>query len=481
MTTLPPTVKHEADVQRVPPRVRNAMRSTTPQPAQERIWPLDDACASAATGLGSAIPNGDSTPASTMDAAILGASPAFEETLHVGKPNMPDRARFLARMEQVFDGGRLTNFGPQVLELEAAIAQLAGTRYCVSTCNATVALELAVAALGMRGEVIVPSFTFVATAHALWRQGVRPVFCDIDPRTHCLDPACVEAAITPRTTGILAVHLWGNPGDTAALQEVADRHGLKLLYDAAHALGCATQAQALGSFGNAAVFSLHATKVVHAFEGGAIVTDDTELAARLRLMTNFGFIGEDDVRHLGTNGKMSEVSAAMGLTSLESMRTVTNHNARLYEAYARGIADVPGVSLMPRGVEAADNYHYIVVEVDAADGALTRDELVSALRLENVMARRYFHPGCHRMQPYRDMTPPATQCLPVTEAVSARVMILPAGLALNETDVQRLTRRMAALMHQPMQVREALGKCKDPRLVVFDRQTAASASPVAAS
>jgi len=413
-------------------------------------------------------PDTDSPAASATRArfpglALLGASPAFPETLHVGRPNMPDRAVFLARMETLFDSGRLTNLGPMVQAFELEVARLVGAKHCVATCNATVALELAVHALGMEGDVIVPSFTFVADAHALWRQGVRPVFCDVDPRTHSLDPDRVEAAITSRTTGILAVHMWGDRGGARPLERLAERRGLKLLFDAAHALGCEDDESGPRGAGHAEVYSFHATKIVNAFEGGAIVTDDAELAGRLRLMTNFGFDGEDRVRYLGTNGKMSEASAAMGLTSLESLGTIIAHNRRNEETYAIGLADVPGVRLVRSDGNVRHNHHYVVTEVDEHVAGLSRDELVAALRFENVLARRYFHPGCHRMSPYDGLFPQAGLTLPVTEALTRRVMVLPTGLSVTPEDIGRLTERIAAATGRAHEVRRALRGSTDPR------------------
>ncbi len=399
--------------------------------------------------------------------ALLGGTPAFTETLHVGRPNVPDRERFLQRMDAVLDSYRLTNFGPQVVEFEGRVAEIAGTRYCVATCNATIGLELASRALGMEGEVIVPSFTFIADAHALSWQGIRPVFCDVDPHTHCLDPVRVEAAITPRTSGILAVHLWGNACAVDALQEIAGRHGLKLLFDAAQAFGCTLGTRLVGSFGNAEVFSFHATKFINAFEGGAIVTNDGELAERLRFMTNFGFSAEDEVSHLGINGKMSEASAAMGLTSLEAMDTIIAHNQRIHCAYLRGLAHIPGVRVMQRNPAERHNYHYVVAELDPTEAGLSRDQLVATLRLENVMARRYFHPGCHRMEPYQQLYPAAGHTLPVTEALAQSVFILPTGLAVSEADVAILTNRITMALHQSDAVRAGLAQCQDPRLPHF--------------
>src|SRR5262245_2680457 len=209
--------------------------------------------------------------------AIFGAAPAFAEQLHVGRPNLGDRGRFLERLNDILDRRWLTNHGRYVGELERCIAQLVGVKNCVLVANGTIGLELLIRALGLGGEVIVPAFTFVATAHALQWQEITPVFADIDPTTHCLDPASVEAAITPRTTGIIGVHVWGRPCAVDELQALARRRGLKLLFDAAHAFGCSFGERMIGAFGEAEVFSFHATKILNTFEGGAIVTNNGEL------------------------------------------------------------------------------------------------------------------------------------------------------------------------------------------------------------
>ena len=253
----------------------------------------------------------------------------------------------------------------------------------------------------MRGEVIVPSFTFIATAHALQWQEITPIFCDIDPRTHCLDPGRIEDMITPRTTGIIGVRVWGQPCAIDELTELARRRGLKLIFDVAHAFGCSHRGTMIGNFGDAEVFSFHATKFLNTFEGGAIATNDDALAAKLRLMKNFGFSGVDRVTYIGTNGKITEMSAAMGLTSLESIQGFIARNRENYESYRAGLRGVPGVSIVTYDELERRNYQYIVVKIDEARGALTRDELVRVLMAENVAARRYFFPGCHRMEPYR--------------------------------------------------------------------------------
>jgi dTDP-4-amino-4,6-dideoxygalactose transaminase len=371
---------------------------------------------------------------SASDLAIHGATPAFREPLHVGRPHVGDLATFHGHLEAMFERNWLTNNGPLVLEFESRIAAHLGVGHCVAMCNGTVALEIAIRALGMEGEVIVPSFTFIATAHALHWQGITPVFADIDQATHNLDPAAVRRAITPRTTGIIGVHVWGRPAPTEALQEIADEFELQLLFDAAHAFGCSHNGRTIGGFGRAEVLSFHATKAFNTFEGGAVVTNDAELAEQMRLMRNFGFAGYDDVVHPGTNGKMVEVCAAMGLTNLEALPKVVDRNRDNYVRYRRQLAAIPGVSMVEYDHNERNNYHYVVAEIHEEFGS-SRDEVIAALQAENVLARRYFWPGCHRMKPYRDLFPETEVGLPNTRAVAERVVVLPTGAMVGEAEI----------------------------------------------
>ena len=338
----------------------------------------------------------------------------------------------------MLDRNWLTNNGPLVQEFEQRTAVFLGVKHCICVCNATIGLELTIRALGLRGEVIVPSYTFIATAHALQWQEITPVFADIDPATHNLDPARIERHITPRTTAILGTHVWGRPCSVGALSEIAERRGLKLMFDAAHAFGCSHQGQMIGGFGLAEVFSFHATKFLNSFEGGAITTNNNELAAKIRLMTNFGFSGYDNVIYIGTNGKMTEVSAAMGLTNLEGIEDLVAVNRRNYEAYRTGLADIPGLALMPFDPAERCNYQYVVVEVEEARAGLTRDQLVQVLQAENVLARKYFWPGCHRMEPYRSLFPNHDLLLPNTERVAARIIVLPTGQQMSAKDISTI-------------------------------------------
>ncbi|QYM79786.1 aminotransferase class I/II-fold pyridoxal phosphate-dependent enzyme [Horticoccus luteus] len=362
--------------------------------------------------------------------------PLFPEPLHVGRPNIGDREAFLSRVGSMLDRRWFTNNGPLVQQFEHSVADFIGVKHCVAMCNATVALEIASQALGLSGEVIVPAFTFVATAHALQWQGITPVFADIDPGTHNIDPNSVERLITPRTSGIVGVHVWGRACDDAALAHLAKKHGLKLMYDAAHAFGCSSHnGRLIGGLGDCEVFSFHATKFLNSFEGGAVVTNNDALAEKMRLMRNFGFLDFDRVVHLGVNGKMTEICAAMGLTSLESVADLIAINRRNYLAYQSNLRGTPGIALIDYPPTEANNYQYVVVQVDPALCPVGRDELVRHLHANNILARKYFWPGCHRMEPYITLQPNAWRHLPVTERVAQGVMVLPTGQSVGLDDI----------------------------------------------
>ena len=390
--------------------------------------------------------------------AILGGTPAFEVPLHVGRPNLGDRQALLARINDMLDRRWLTNDGPMVKEFECRIAELVGVRHCIAMCNATVALEIAIRALGLRGEVIVPSYTFVATAHALQWQEITPLFADMDPGTHNIAPAAIERLITPRTSAIIGVHVWGRACDAEAIEAIGRKHGLEVMYDAAHAFGCSHKGKMVGSFGRCEVFSFHATKFLNTFEGGAVVTNDDALAEKMRLMRNFGFAGYDRVIYLGVNGKMTEVCAAMGLTSLDSIDEIIALNRRNYLAYQEGLRAIPGVSLIHYDPAERNNYQYVVAEVDPDVAPLRRDELVSVLHAENVLARKYFWPGCHRMEPYRSLQPNSALLLPETERIAARVMVLPTGQAVTPEVIQTICAILRSALAQSASVRTALAQ-----------------------
>jgi dTDP-4-amino-4,6-dideoxygalactose transaminase len=372
------------------------------------------------------------------DLAVCGGTPAFAEPLHVGRPTVADRERLLRRIGDVLDRGRMTNDGPFTRELEARLAERLGVRHCVATCNGTLALQLAVRALDLRGEVIVPSFTFVATANALAWEGLRPVFCDLRPGTHSIDPAHAAALVTPRTAAIVGVHLWGIPCDVEALAETAARHDLHLLFDAAHAFDCTHRGRPVGGFGDAEIFSFHATKYFHTLEGGAITTNDDALAARLRRLRNHGFTGIDEVAELGTNAKMNEFSAAVGLTLLEDLEGIVAANRANCAHYRRALGGIGGLRLLAYDQQERCNYQFIVAEIDAPTAGVSRDELVDILWAENVRARRYFYPGCHRLAPFLPRDGDAMPSLPETERIAQRVLCLPTGPAVTADDIETI-------------------------------------------
>ncbi|RKX65541.1 MAG: dTDP-4-dehydro-6-deoxyglucose aminotransferase [Tenericutes bacterium] len=375
---------------------------------------------------------------SISDLAINGAPPAFEETLHVGRPNIADRALFDQYVDQIYEAKWLTNNGPLVQELEHQIQDYLSVKHCVAMCNGTIALEIATRALNFKREVIVPSFTFIATAHALQWQGIKPVFADIDAKTHNLDPKSVENLITSDTTGIIGVHLWGRPAPIGELQKIADKHDLKLMFDSAHAFGCTYEGVSIGNFGECEVLSFHATKFFNTFEGGAVVTNNDRLAEQMRLMRNFGFDGLDRVIYSGTNGKMTEICAAMGLCNLQVLDEVLDGNRQNYEEYLAQLDAIVGIKILRNDVRESSNYQYIVLEVDE-NFPVKRDQLIEILHVENIRARRYFWPGCHEMKPYRGQTDEANIVLENTLQTAEKVLVLPTGASVSFEDIKSIS------------------------------------------
>jgi dTDP-4-amino-4,6-dideoxy-D-glucose transaminase len=374
--------------------------------------------------------------ATATELAILGGPPAFAEPLHVGRPNVGDREEVLRAIGEAIDERWLSNNGDKLLAFEQRLSDQLDGLHCVATCNATLGLQIVLRALGVEGEVVLPALTFVATAHAVAWERLTPVFADVDPETLCMGPVEAVARIGPTTGALLGVHLWGRSADPEGMERLARERDLPLVFDAAHALSCSRDGRPLSGFGDAAVLSFHATKVANSFEGGVVVTADPELAERVATMRNFGFVDEDEIVGLGTNAKMSEAAAAMGLASLDALPDFLAANRRNYLAYEDALAEVPGVRLLPLDPEQA-NCHHITIAVDPAAAGLDRDALRTVLVAENVLARRYFYPGCHRVPPYSQGPVPE---LPVTDAALERCLSLPTGTAVSAEDVTRIGR-----------------------------------------
>lgn len=378
---------------------------------------------------------------SAFELAVFGGSPLFARPLHVGQPVLLNPQEMLTDFDRVLHSGQLTNNGPRLKDFEAAVCRVTATRHCIATCNATIALQIAARALKLTGEVIMPAFTFIATAHAMEWIGLEPVFADVDAHTHTLNPDSVASCITSRTSAVLPVHLWGHVCRTDELRTLCVSRGLRLLYDSSHAFGCQHNGIPVGSFGDAEVFSFHATKFVHAFEGGAIVTNDDQLAERCRRLRAFGICGLTEISDVGTNGKMHELSAVAGLHSIATMSQRIVANAEHRQTYAGQCHEVPGLSLLSIPDGDVSNGQYLVVEVDETVLGLTRDQLVSILRAEGVFARSYFSPGCHRAEPYRSAVFRHVRVpLPVTESLASSVLQLPTGPSVSTNDILTMGR-----------------------------------------
>lgn len=363
-------------------------------------------------------------------------------SLHVGQPNLGDLNVFYKLVAEIMERRWLTNNGEVVQEFEKRLCDYLGVKHCIPVCNGTVGLQIVYQGLELQGDVITTPYTFVATPHSLCWEHLQPVFVDIDPATHNLDPKAVEAAITPETSAILGVHVWGRPCAPEALQEIADHHGIPLIFDAAHAFGCAHNGRMIGNFGNCEVFSFHATKFFNTFEGGAIATNDDELASRIRLLKNFGFSGMDNVIFLGTNGKLSEVHAAMGLACFEVIDELLSNNRRNYLQYREHLTKLSGVRFLDYDDVEKCNYQYVAIEIDKRKFPVDRDTLLSHLHDSGIIARRYFYPGCHRMEPYATQYPDLRNTLQITNDLCSKVLILPAGASLEPEDINRVCKKI---------------------------------------
>ena len=349
----------------------------------------------------------------------------FAEPIYVTRPLLPPLEALHARLAEVWEARWLTNDGPQHVRLTQAIADYLAVPQVSLFNNGTIALLAAVRALGMRGEVVTTPFTFPATPHAISWSGATPVFCDIHPETMTLDPARVEELITPRTTGILAVHVYGIPCDVAGLQAIANRRGLKLVYDAAHAFGTRINGVGIGNFGDASMFSFHATKLFHSAEGGALTTPKADSKEAFDHLKNFGILNQEAVDVVGINGKMNELQAAMGLAVLDCVADEVKRRQAIIARYREQLAGIPGLRLMaePAGVDSS--CQYFVVRIDRAGFGATRDVVFDTLKHYNVFARKYFFPLCTDYACYSDLPSAGPGCLPVARTVVDQVLCLP--------------------------------------------------------
>jgi len=359
------------------------------------------------------------------------------DKIYVTKPYLPPLDEFLPYLKKIWGSGQLTNSGPFHKELELALAEYLGVPYVALFTNATIALVTALQALRITGEVITTPYSFVATAHSLLWNGIKPVFVDIDPHTMNLDPAQIEAAITPQTTAILPVHCYGHPCDVDAIGKIADMYNLRVIYDAAHAFGVECHCGSVLNHGDLSILSFHATKVFNTFEGGAIICRDIKSKERIDFLKNFGYASETAVVATGINGKMSEFNAALGLLQLKHVDSVIDRRRAIDEQYRAALETVPGIRCVSGRGEKKSNYAYFPIMLEDSY-PLSRDSLYQRLREHNILTRRYFYPLISDFPMYRGLASAQVTNLSVARNAAERVLCLPIYPELANGDVQRI-------------------------------------------
>lgn len=363
----------------------------------------------------------------------------FGEKIFVTRPVFPTIEEVTAKLQEIWDEKWLTNNGPQHAKLEEELTQFLKVPYLSLFNNGTIALIVACQSLRLQGDVITTPFTFAATPHVLSWNNISPIFCDIDAETMNIDADKIESMITPHTTAILAVHVFGTPCNVEKIQEVADRYGLKVIYDAAHAFGVEIDGKGIGNFGDISMFSFHATKLYHTVEGGALVHKDKNLKQRIDLLKNFGIKNEEEVVMPGINGKLDEIRAAIGSIMLNYVADENQRRINLHKIYNEELADVEGIKLMPAIAEnVRRNYQYYVIRIDEKIFGRSRDEVYEEFKNYNVFTRKYFHPLCSEYTCYRQLNSARAENLPVANVIGKQVLSMPMYGELSEDDVRKI-------------------------------------------
>lgn len=357
--------------------------------------------------------------------------------IFVTQPYLPPLEEFLPYLEEIWDSKILTNAGPFHAKLEQALCEYLGVKHISLFTNGTIALVTALQALRVTGEVITTPYSFVATSHSLLWNGIKPVFVDVDPKTLNMDPARIEAAITPQTTAIMPVHCYGHPCDVDAIQKIADNYNLKIIYDAAHAFGVKCHCGSVLNHGDLSVLSFHATKVFNTFEGGAIVSPDAKTKLRIDQLKNFGFVDEVTVVAPGINGKMSEINAAFGLLQLKKVDIALAKRREIDSNYRSLLRDVKGIKCLDDSGELVANYSYFPILVEA-QFPIGRDDLYLRLKEKKIFSRRYFYPLISEFPMYRSMQSARRENLPVAHKAAREVLCLPIYPSLEMSDVVKI-------------------------------------------
>ena len=363
----------------------------------------------------------------------------FEQNIYVTRPVLPKLEEVTDKLQDIWMSKWLTNNGPQHLMLEEDLTEFLKVPYVSLFNNGTIALIVACQSLRLQGDVITTPFTFAATPHVLSWNNINPIFCDVDEETMNIDADKIESMITPHTSAILAVHVFGTPCNVEKIQEVADRYGLRVVYDAAHAFGVEIDGKGIGNFGDISMFSFHATKLYHTVEGGALVHGNKDLKQRIDLLKNFGIKNEDEVVMPGINGKLDEIRAAIGRIMLKYVDAEQEKRRKLHAVYNEELGDVAGIKLMPNcGENVKRNYQYYVIRIDEEVFGKSRDDVYDELKKYNVYARKYFHPLCSEFTCYRQLNSSRVENLPVANVIGKQVLSLPMYGDLTADDVKKI-------------------------------------------
>lgn len=361
-----------------------------------------------------------------------------DKQITVTSPLLPPLEEFIPYLEKIWDSKWITNNGQFHQQLEEALCEYLGIKYISVFTNGTLPLITALQALRITGEVITTPYSFVATTHALWWNGIKPVFVDIDPQTLNLDPKKIERAITPKTTAIMPVHVYGNPCNIEEIQAIADKYGLKVIYDAAHAFGVRIKGESILNYGDMSTLSFHATKTYNTIEGGALICKDEQTKKRIDYLKNFGFAGETEVVAPGINAKMDEVRAAYGLLNLKYVDRAIENRKLIAQTYREGLKSIKGISFLNDIEGVRHNYSYFPIFVDEKEYGMTRDELYNKLKENNILGRRYFYPLISDFSTYRELDSANPTNLPVANKVAEQVICLPIYDNLEIVDVERV-------------------------------------------
>lgn len=362
----------------------------------------------------------------------------IKDKVYVTRPFLPSLEEFLPYLEQIWESRQLTNNGPFHQQLEEELCRYLGVKHISLFANGTLALITALQALNIKGEVITTPFSFVATTHALWWNNIKPVFADIEPDTFTLDPERIEAAITPRTTAILPVHVYGYPCKVNEIEAIGKKYGVKVIYDAAHTFGVKLNGVSLCSFGDLSILSFHATKVFNTFEGGAIVCHSEEMKHRIDNLKNFGFRGETVVEEPGINAKMNEFQAALGLLQLKYIEENISRRKEIADYYRSELANIDGLSFLNDLPGVRHTYSYFPILIEEEKYGLSRDAVYHKLKEQNIYCRRYFYPLISQFPAYDGFNSSGPENLPYANALTSKVFCLPIYVQLKQTDLERI-------------------------------------------